>query len=127
MPMPYFQVPLNLPHAATISSRISYHLQRRAQVGDVSVASKLANEISDDLLPYKISGENPPAEEAKAVISVVAEKARQMVDAIETSGAGDDRLGQAVRNLFECLELGREGAIASLRAGENPDSTLRPK
>jgi hypothetical protein len=44
----------------------------------------------------------------------------------ERDGIADDRLGQAVRNLFECLELGEEGAEISLRAGENPDSALRP-
>jgi hypothetical protein len=127
MPIPHFQVPLNLPHAATISSRIIYHLQRRPESAEkLSAAAQLASAISDDLLPYKISGENPPEAEAKSVIAAVAEKARKMVDVIENSGAGDDRLGQAVRNLFECLELGQEGAIASLRAGENPDSTLRP-
>jgi hypothetical protein len=39
---------------------------------------------------------------------------------------GHDRLGQCVRNFFECLELGREGAAISLRAGENPRSMQRP-
>ena len=48
------------------------------------------------------------------------------MDEIEKAGAGADRLGQQVRNLFECLELGEEGAAISLRAGENPRSLLRP-
>ena len=47
-------------------------------------------------------------------------------DDIEKNKLGGDRLGQAVRNLFECLALGEEGAAISLRAGENPRSTLRP-
>ncbi len=53
--------------------------------------------------------------------------ARLVVDDIEKSGVGYDRLGQAVRNLFECLALGEEGASQSLRAGENPGSLMRPK
>jgi hypothetical protein len=63
---------------------------------------------------------------AKVVIAEVVALARKMVDAFERDGIADDRLGQAVRNLFECLELGAEGAEISLRAGENPDSALRP-
>ena len=45
---------------------------------------------------------------------------------IERLKLGSDRLGQHVRNLFECLELGEEGAQISLRAGENPNSVQRP-
>ena len=38
-----------------------------------------------------------------------------VVDDIEqTAGLGYDRLGQAVRNLFECLSMGEEGARLSL-------------
>jgi hypothetical protein len=48
------------------------------------------------------------------------------VDAIEALGVGEDRLGQNVRNLFECLGLGQEGAEISLRAGEDPRSLMRP-
>jgi hypothetical protein len=51
---------------------------------------------------------------------------RQLVDAMEAARLGGDRLGQLVRNLFECLELGKEGAEISLRAGENPGSLQRP-
>jgi hypothetical protein len=50
-----------------------------------------------------------------------------VVDDIEKSGVGYDRLGQAVRNLFECLSMGEEGSRISLRAGENPGSTMRPR
>lgn len=127
MPIPHFNVPLNLPHAATISSRIIYHLQRRRDMGkNVDEALVFANDLADELIPYRMSGENPGEEEAKQVIARVAELGRKMVDAIEQRDVGDDRLGQAVRNLFECLELAKEGTILSLRAGENPDSTMRP-
>jgi hypothetical protein len=37
----------------------------------------------------------------------------------------DERLGQAVRNLFECLGLPEEGADLGLQCGESPDSLLR--
>jgi hypothetical protein len=36
-----------------------------------------------------------------------------------------ERLGQYVRNLFECLGLAEEGALHSLPCGERPDSPLR--
>ncbi len=49
-----------------------------------------------------------------------------LVDELEARGWKDDRLGQTVRNLFECLERGAEGAALSLRAGEDPRSPLRP-
>ena len=51
---------------------------------------------------------------------------RELVDAVVASQLTSDRLGQLVRNLFECLELGAEGAQISLAAGENPDSLQRP-
>ena len=51
---------------------------------------------------------------------------RLLVDHIERDQLGHDRLGQGIRNLFECLELGREGAVISLRAGEDPRSFQRP-
>jgi hypothetical protein len=124
----YFDVPLNLPHAATIAGRLVYHVQRLGEINkkQYSDALKLAERLEDTLVTYRFSGENPEEEEAKRVTEIAADLARQFVDALESSGCGDDRLGQAVRNLFEVLELGREGARQSLRAGENPDSTLRP-
>ncbi|HYF51932.1 MAG TPA: hypothetical protein VEJ63_21165, partial [Planctomycetota bacterium] len=112
MPIPFFNVPLNLPHAATIASRLIYHLQRREQAGkNVAAALTFARELADELIPYRMSGENPAEDEAKVVVAKVAELARKMVDEVERHDAGDDRLGQAVRNLFECLELGQEGTI----------------
>jgi len=127
VPIPHFNVPLNLPHAATISSRIIYHLQRLQDSGrNVGEALARADQLADVLIPYRMSGENPPEAEAQTAVATVAELGRRMVDEIERQQAGDDRLGQAVRNLYECLELGKEGSILSLRAGENPDSTTRP-
>jgi hypothetical protein len=70
--------------------------------------------------------DNPPFELAMELRNRAAVLARRLVDQIEAAGVGQDRLGQCVRNLFECLELGPEGADISLRAGENPRSLQRP-
>jgi hypothetical protein len=124
--LPHFNVPLNLPHAATVATRLLYHLNRlQPSPGSATACVNIASELSDLLRPYKMLDENPPPEEARAVAAEAAVLARKLVDAIEDAKFGDDRLGQAIRNLFECLELGEEGARQSLRAGENPDSVLR--
>ena len=121
--MPYFRIPLNLPHAGTIALRIESNLRPALDDHPTLVT---ARKLVVLLLPYREAGENPPADEAARVVGEAAEMGRAIVDAIERHGAGHDRLGQAVRNLFECLELGQEGAVISLRAGENPNSALRP-
>jgi hypothetical protein len=70
--------------------------------------------------------DNPPMKAAILLRDRAAGLARKLVDHIEQGGLGNDRLGQCVRNLFECLELGLEGVSISLRAGENPKSFQRP-
>jgi hypothetical protein len=80
-------------------------------------------ELLDPLLD---SGDNPPGLTALNIRDRAAALGRTLVDHIERGGLGHDRLGQCVRNLFECLELGLEGADISLRAGENPKSMQRP-
>jgi hypothetical protein len=47
------------------------------------------------------------------------------VVAILATRARGDRLGQLVRNLFECLGLPEEGAALALQCGEDPGSPLR--
>lgn len=132
MSVPHFAVPLNLPHAATIAGRISYHLDRicvpRAAIppGDRVALSLKTQELVEVVAPYRLQDDNPPPEEAARVVAEAARRARALVSEIERLKLGDDRLGQAVRNFFECLKLGEEGARISLRAGENPDSALRP-
>lgn len=123
MGVPHFRIPLNLPHAATVATRIQFLLGRSTQ--DAGAHAKAAKLVGL-LLPYALGGENPPAADVPQVVSDVAGLARSLVDDIERLKAGHDRLGQAVRNLFECLVLGEEGATISLRAGENPNSVLRP-
>jgi len=132
MSAPYFRVPLNLPHAATVSRRIGYHLERvfsahpEIHQGRRMEIMMLAQELQDLLEPFRMEEDNPLPEIAQPAVARAAERARRIVDMIEELKVGDDRLGQTVRNFFENLELGEEGAQISLRAGENPDSALRP-
>ena len=114
----FFRVPLNLPHAATVAVRVRHHGRPWSEEG-----TRLLVHLLD---PYREQENNPPAEEAKRVVEEAAALGRRIVDEIEAAKGGNDKLGQAVRNLFECLGLGEEGAAISLRAGENPKSALRP-
>jgi hypothetical protein len=119
MGVPHFRIPVNLPHAATVAVRIRYFLQGTADHRSQSLLELLA--------PLRDLDQNPPKEQADPIVALAAGLARDIVAEIERKKAGHDRLGQAIRNLFECLGMGEEGAILSLRAGENPDSLLRPR
>lgn len=119
---------MNLPHAARIAWRLQDLLERKEEalgrpIGD---ALEHCGRMIALLHACELEEENPPADEANRIAEEVAEAARELVAAIERSDAGFDRLGQCVRNLFECLGMGEEGAAISLRAGENPDSLQRP-
>jgi hypothetical protein len=122
---PFFHVPLNLPHAGRVARRILTLLHRDGRTG--TRAGELAAEIVELLDACFEADENPPPTEATRLRERAAALGRQLVDAIELDALGHDRLGQCVRNFFECLELGREGAALSLRAGESPDSMQRPR
>lgn len=122
--VPYFQVPLDLPHAGRVARRILVQLDRPQT--PVSAAGVTAEELIALLAPYYDSGEDPPAAIAARVRDEAASLGRRLVDDIERDGLGHDRLGQCVRNFFECLELSREGTLISLRAGEDPKSMQRP-
>jgi len=91
---------------------------------DVPEVMDTADKLSNYLFRSAGGDDNPP--NAMEVRDHAAELGRQLVDAMETAHVTGDRLGQLVRNLFECLELGKEGAEISLRAGENPNSLQRP-
>lgn len=125
---PHFRIPLNLPHAGRIATRLSACVEgledhhKRPMPAMAAEAQRLVQLLAD----YLFTGENPPAEEARTRCEEAAAVARRFVDAVEREGVGYDRLGQCVRNFFECLELGEEGADLGLRAGENPKSLQRP-
>lgn len=115
---------INLPHAHTILGRLVQRLasQQEPPFEETPLPDLLA-ELDRLLRPYV---EDPPAEEAVRAADAVAVVTRQLVGEIESAGYQGDRLGQSVRNLFECLGLAEEGAELSLRCGERPDSLLRP-
>jgi hypothetical protein len=125
---PFFQVALNLSHAGRIARRIMLLLPARGAPGgaDAAAARQTAAELLELLDPCLDLDDNPPGDLGTQLRDLAALLGRRLVDQIEGGGLGHDRLGQCVRNLFECLELGREGADISLRAGENPRSLQRP-
>jgi hypothetical protein len=122
--VPHFKIPLNLPHAGRIAERILTMLDREGLPGPE--AERIAQRLAGLLEPYLASDENPRPDLALRVRDEAANLGRQLVDQIERNQLGHDRLGQCVRNLFECLELGPEGTVISRRAGEDPKSFQRP-
>lgn len=124
-PTPHFDVPLNLPHAGRVARRLVTFLDREGHDGTAAAAT--AWKLVELLDPFFESEENPAPTVALRLRDQAATLGRQFVEQVELDALGHDRLGQAVRNLFECLELGREGAMLSLRAGEDPDSMQRPR
>lgn len=124
--MAFFDIPLDIPHAGRLADRIVELLDRMAdqQGADTREPVAAAEKLSKLLFRYTESDDNPP--DALRLRDEAAALGRALVDAIERSGLRNDRLGQYVRNFFECLELGEEGAAISLRAGENPGSLQRP-
>jgi hypothetical protein len=124
--MAHFDIPLDLPHAGRIADRIVALLEKHTEeLGlDVPEVMDTADKLSSYLFRNVSDDDNPP--NAIEVREQAAMLGRQLVDAMEAANLGGDRLGQLVRNLFECLELGKEGAEISLRAGENPRSIQRP-
>jgi hypothetical protein len=120
-------VRINLPHARTIADRIGRTLEalggfgQKANGGAQSLGTAWA-ELERNLRPFDA---DPVAEEALCAADEAAAKGRALVDAISATRCLSDRLGQHIRNLFECLGLPEEGAALSLRCGERPDSPLR--
>ena len=119
---------MDLPHAGKVVGRIEHLLERRLdrhRHANANIFAKLAV-MSELLGPWQRLGENPPRETAEVLANEVARHARELVEEIVLLDMCEDRLGQCVRNLFECLELGKEGAEISLRAGESAHSPQRP-
>jgi hypothetical protein len=120
-------VRINLPHARTILQRIARTLDALGAFGhegngSAQLVGDALAETDGALRPFE---SDPPAEEALRAADAVAAKGRSLVAAIVASSCRSDRLGQHVRNFFECLGLNEEGAELALRCGENADSPLR--
>jgi len=111
-----------------MADRILNLLERHTEENAISAEAVLetAEAMSNLLFRYSANDENPEGEEASRVRAEAAQLGRQLVDELERAHIAGDRLGQYVRNYFECLELGEEGAQISLRAGEDPRSLQRP-
>ena len=126
--MAHFDIPLDLPHAGRLADRILSLLERQMDETGVVAPAVLdaADRLSNLLFRYSDDDDNPVPDEAARVRDEAAVIGRELVNAAEAAGVHSDRFGQYVRNLFECLEMGEEGAEIALRAGENPDSLQRP-
>ena len=126
--MAHYDIPLDIPHAGRLSDRILSLMERFTAEKEIEAPESLdaADRLSNLLFRYAAQEDNPSEEESTRVREEAAVIGRELVDAIEREGLQGDRLGQFIRNLFECLELGEEGAEISLRAGENPGSLQRP-
>ena len=126
--MPHFDLPLDLPHAGRIAARIVRLLERHCEEHGIDAPEvlDLAETLDARLAKYVERDDNPPDDEAAGIREKAAALGRQLVTALETQNIRGDRLGQYVRNLFECLAMGKEGAEISLRAGEDPASLQRP-
>jgi hypothetical protein len=121
-------VRINLPHARTVLQRVGRSLAALgAFEGDGRNGD--AGRLSDafDAVEGRLRGfdDDPPAGEALRAADAVAAEARGLVAAILETTARGERLGQHVRNLFECLGLAEEGSELALRCGEREDSPLR--
>jgi hypothetical protein len=123
--MPIDPGALNLPHALTIVGRLALYLEPRRE--PVPIEETQVREHLEAL--YEILGpytEDPPAEVALRAAAQAAAQARLLAEEVARAPYTSDRIGQCVRNLFECLGLAAEGAALSLTCGERPDSPLRP-
>lgn len=120
-------VRINLPHARTITDRIVRTLEALGAFGhDANGGARpLHTALADLTRTLRLFDDDPVAEEALRAADEAAAKGRALVDVISGGRCQSDRLGQHVRNLFECLGLPEEGADLSLRCGERPDSPLR--
>jgi len=120
-------VRINLPHARTIVARIGHSLEALRAFGEAGNGGAMALHDAFETLARQaqVFDEDPPEKEAILAADALAAHGRALVAAIVETTARGDRLGQLVRNFFECLGLAEEGAQLALRCGERPDSPLR--
>lgn len=124
--MAHFDIPLDIPHAGRIADRLLSLLGR--YIEELSIEAPEALEAAEKIwaLLFRFTGEEDNPAGALRIRDQAAILGRQLVDEMERAHIASDRLGQLVRNYFECLELGAEGAEISLRVGEDPKSLQRP-
>lgn len=120
-------VHINLPHARTVALRVGGTLEALGAFGEAgNGGARSLHEALDQLeRVLRDFDEDPPQDAALHAADEAAERARGVVDAVLETSLRNDRLGQHVRNLFECLGLAEEGRTLSLLCGERPDSALR--
>src|SRR3954469_3273682 len=106
--MAHFDIPLDLPHASRLADRIVNLLERHIE--ELKVSAPEAVDAAERLagVLFKFAGEDVTPSDAESLRArdEAAEIGRELVAHIEASTIRSDRLGQYVRNLFECLELG---------------------
>lgn len=116
---------INLPHARTIADRIERQLELlRVLDGDGSQTLNAAIiAVRHRLEPWLEDGHpETAAKDADPIVDLSRELVRAIVD---DERARSDRLGQCIRNLFECLGLPNEGRRVSLMCGEDSNSPMR--
>jgi hypothetical protein len=118
-------VRINLPHARTIVQRIGRSLEALGAFPAGQAEGDLHLRLATLEETLREFDEDPGAETALPAADAAAAAGRRLVDAILESPWRSDRLGQHVRNLFECLGAAEEGATLSLQCGERPDSPMR--
>ena len=124
--MAHFDIPLDIPHAGRIADRLLSLLERFSEERSAEAAETLETAEKIWSLLFRFTGQDDNPGDAERIREEAAVLGRQLVDDMERAQIANDRLGQLVRNYFECLELGAEGADISLRAGEDPRSLQRP-
>jgi hypothetical protein len=118
-------VRINLPHARTIVQRIGRSLTALGAFPEEGDGGEMHQALVALEAGLREFDEDPAGEVALPAADAAAGEARRLVAALLETEIRGDRLGQHVRNLFECLGLAEEGATFSLQCGERPDSPLR--
>src|SRR5579885_725326 len=99
----FFDIPLDLPHAGRIADRIQILVERHVEELSLDAPEALdrAEKLSSFMFRNASGDDNPP--DAMQIRDRAAELGRELVDALEHAHIASDRLGQLVRNFFECL------------------------
>src|SRR5262249_44884594 len=104
-------VQINLPHARTVAARVGRSLEALGAFGEAANGGALGLRAAYEALEQALAGfeEDPPFEAALSAADAAAVRGRALVQAILATPFRGERLGQQVRNLFECLGLSEGG------------------